>query len=370
MNPACLILEDGKRFVGKALGKLGNKSFGEIVFNTGLTGYQEILTDPSYAKQVVTLTYPEIGNYGISHLDNQSRRVFASGLVIKNHSKVESSWRNEESLESFLLKHDLSAITSIDTRALTRYIRSKGAMRAVLSTEADCTEKTTQLLQEVLLQPTMDGQDLTGFVTTEKRYSRKAKGNSIGKISVLDYGLKENMLEIMNSLGFDLEIFPSTANYDEIAASKPDGIFLSNGPGDPDASKSVVETVEKLIDADLAPIFGVCLGHQILALALGAKTFKLKFGHRGSNHPVKDLQSSKVMITSQNHGFAVQESSLKDKPLRITHVSLNDSTVEGIEHLSKNIFSVQFHPEACPGPRETSYLFEKFTQRIMTNKQK
>ncbi|MDX1921462.1 MAG: glutamine-hydrolyzing carbamoyl-phosphate synthase small subunit [Candidatus Caenarcaniphilales bacterium] len=368
MNRACLILEDGKQFEGKALGKLENKTFGEIVFNTGITGYQEILTDPSYAKQVVTLTYPEIGNYGTCAQDNQSRRVFASGLVIKNNSMVESSWRNQESLQEFLLKHNLSAIASIDTRSLTRYIRSKGTMRCVLSTEEDCMKKASELLKEVLEQPTMDGQDLTGFVTTKQKYSQKAIGRAIGKVAVLDYGLKQNMLDILSALGFDLEVFPATTSFDEIASLKPDGIFLSNGPGDPDASKEVVETVKNLIEADSAPIFGVCLGHQILALALGAKTYKLKFGHRGSNHPVKDLTSGKVMITSQNHGFAVQEDSLKNKPIRVTHISLNDSTIEGIEHTSKNIFSVQFHPEACPGPRETSYLFEKFTKKVLEKK--
>ncbi|MDJ0625120.1 MAG: glutamine-hydrolyzing carbamoyl-phosphate synthase small subunit [Candidatus Caenarcaniphilales bacterium] len=369
MSKACLILEDGSCFRGKALGKKQTKTFGEIVFNTGITGYQEILTDPSYAKQIVTLTYPEIGNYGVTDLDNQSRRVFASGLIIKNLSPVSSSWRsNGSNLEDFLLKNNLSALYGIDTRALTRRIRDKGAMRCVLSTDDNYEEQLESLQQEVLDSPSMNNQDLTSLVTTPKRYCEKGKAPIKGTLAVLDLGLKLNMLKLLTKQGFDLEVFPANTSFEEISSMNPDGIFLSNGPGDPSAAKQVIETVKKLIDSNIAPIFGVCLGHQILSLAFGARTFKMKFGHRGSNHPVKDLTTNKVFITSQNHGFAVDDKTISSELLNITHRSLNDNTLEGIEHKHKPIFSVQFHPEASPGPHETDYLFEKFGNLIEQNK--
>jgi carbamoyl-phosphate synthase small subunit len=367
-----LLLEDGTKFIGKAFGKLNNKVFGEIVFNTGITGYQEILTDPSYAKQIVTLTNPEIGNYGTTPLDNQSRKVFATGLVIKNNSICQSSWRHEASLEDFMLAHNVSGISGIDTRALTKLIRFKGAMRTLISTEDSAFEDTSSLQQELLKQPSMKGQDLTGLVTVEHGYSCKAQmpsgQESKGKVVVLDFGLKLNMLTILTKLGYDLEVLPASSSYAQIMQHNPDGIFLSNGPGDPEACQEIIANVKELIHSSELPVFGVCLGHQILSLALGAKTYKLKFGHRGSNHPVKDLSNKKIMITSQNHGFAVDEKSLAGLDLKITHVSLNDGTVEGIEHLTKNVFSVQFHPEACPGPAETAYLFEKFAARIQQSK--
>jgi carbamoyl-phosphate synthase small subunit len=367
MKEAILVLEDGSYFLGSGLGKMGNKSFGEIVFNTGISGYQEILTDPSYAGQIVTLTYPEIGNYGINLADNQSGRAFACGLIVKNLSPLASSWRAEDGpLEKLLLHYELSGLAGIDTRALTRRIRDKGAMRAVLSTEGDFSEKKiASLLAEVKASPDMNGQDLTPQVTTSKPYTQKAETpNPLGTVVVLDFGLKRNMLNLLNQQGFDLQVLPATASFDEVMAHKPAGVFLSNGPGDPGACLGAQHLVQELVAKDVAPIFGVCLGHQILSIALGAKTFKLKFGHRGSNHPVKDLKDQRVFITSQNHGFAVDEASLPVGKVRVTHKSLNDETVEGIELVDKPVFSVQFHPEACPGPQDTQYLFEKFAALI------
>lgn len=361
-HKACLVLENGSYFIGKALGALNKKSFGEIVFNTGLSGYQEILTDPSYAGQTIILTYPEIGNYGINAEDNQAAKTFATGLVIKNISPVSSSWRAEQDLNSFLLKHNLSGIYGLDTRALTRMIRDIGAMRSVLSTEESFSIE--DLTQEVRQSSSMQGQNLTKVVSTQKPYFRKSSASK-GLIAVLDLGIKENMLNLMLQEGFDLQVLPAHTTYAEIISYKPQGIFLSNGPGDPAACQDIQETVKQLIENNIAPLFGVCLGHQILSIALGAKTFKLKFGHRGSNHPVKDLESGRIFITSQNHGFAVNENTLPFDKVKITHKSLNDDTIEGIEHKSKPIFSVQFHPEACPGPHDTNYLFQKFANAVV-----
>ncbi len=368
MKKALLVLEDGKYFQGCAIGKENARNFGEIVFNTGISGYQEILTDPSYAGQIVTLTYPEIGNYGINFEDNQSRKAFAAGLVIKNLSPLSSSWRaTDGDLNNFLLSQNLSGIYGIDTRALTRHIRSTGAMRSVLSTEENVS--VDELLEAVKASPDMNGQDLTPVVTTPEPYFYKAVTEKpIGKLVVLDFGLKNNMLQLLASEGFDLQVLPATSNFEQIKSYNPDGIFLSNGPGDPGACLQIKQNIQELINSDLAPIFGVCLGHQVLSLALGAETFKLKFGHRGSNHPVKDLTNGRVFITSQNHGFAVKEETLPTETVRVTHKSLNDGTIEGIEHKYKPIFSVQFHPEACPGPHDTNYLFKKFADYIKAKK--
>jgi carbamoyl-phosphate synthase small subunit len=366
---AILILEDQSYYTGYALGELNKKSFGEIVFNTGLTGYQEILTDPSYAGQMVTLTYPEIGNYGINESeDNQSRQIFAAGLIIKNFSPINSSWRGEEAnLNDFLLKYNCNGLYRVDTRQITRKIRSQGAMKALISTEENCWQNDylVKASQELAEFPSIGEKDLASVVTCPEPYFLNHQGTETkGLVVVLDFGLKINMLNLLTKRGYDLWVLPANASFEQIKNLKPNGIFLSNGPGDPAACLKAQETVKKLIDSGLAPIFGVCLGHQILALASGAKTFKLKFGHRGSNHPVKDLNNNKVYITSQNHGYAVLESSLNMDELRITHKSLNDETIEGFEYKNKPIFSVQFHPEACPGPEETSYLFDKFASLI------
>ncbi|MDX1917867.1 MAG: glutamine-hydrolyzing carbamoyl-phosphate synthase small subunit [Candidatus Caenarcaniphilales bacterium] len=365
MSEAFLLLEDGGCFVGQALGVLGQLIFGEVVFNTGMTGYQEILTDPSYAGQIVTLTYPEIGNYGIYDPDNQSRQAFAKGLVIRQLSPLVSTYQSQAyDLNSFLLKQKLSGISGIDTRALTRKLRVDGAMRGLLGTSPLSQFSREALLTEIKAQRTMHGQDLTEEVTTKQPYWVEPLEEAKGVIAVLDYGLKRSMLELLRLEGYRLYVLPANAGIQEVLSQNPDGIFLSNGPGDPAACLSAREVVRGLVANYAKPIFGVCLGHQILAEALGAKTFKLKFGHRGSNHPVKDLSKNCVFITSQNHGFAVDEATLPKDQVEVTHISLNDGTVEGLRHKTKTISSVQFHPEAAPGPQDTRFLFQEFTQKI------
>jgi len=368
---SCLLLEDGTVYLGKAIGKRNNKSFGEIVFNTGMTGYQEILTDPSYAEQIVTLTYTEIGNYGINIKNSQSRNIFANGLVIKNLSPIVSSWQAEDNLnlDEYLKSFDKSGIYGLDTRALTRKIRTKGAMRSVLVT--DISEKTSEylesLLNEVCNSPSMQGMNLATKVSIQEEYKLETKQSEIlGTVAVLDFGLKQNMLDLLLERGVNVHVFPSNTSFEKIKKINPVGIFLSNGPGDPASCTQEIETVKKLVEWNSIPIFGVCLGHQILSLVSGLKTYKLKFGHRGSNQPVLDQETKKVLITSQNHGFAVAEDNLPAN-IKITHRSLNDHTVEGIAYTDRPFFSVQYHPEACPGPHDTQYLFDKFIYLIKNN---
>jgi carbamoyl-phosphate synthase small subunit len=369
MNTACLVLEDGSYYFGQALGKESSRAFGELVFNTGITGYQEILTDPSYAKQNVILTYPEIGNYGFSKADDQSRKVFASGLVIKNVSPLKSSWRSDErELDDYLKQNNTVGIYGLDTRSITRKIRSQGAMRSIISTEENLNEASIKkLIQEVQSGPSMNGMNLASEVTLSAPLNLSATSKKIGKVVVLDFGLKYNMLNLLRAKGMDLVILPADSGFEEIKKLNPDGVFLSNGPGDPSACSKPIETVKRLIAEFNKPIFGVCLGHQILSIASGASSYKLKFGHRGCNHPVQDLTSKRILITSQNHGFAIDEKSLDSTTVKVTHKSLNDDTIEGIEFIKKPIFSVQFHPEACPGPQETEYLFDKFVGLIERN---
>jgi carbamoyl-phosphate synthase small subunit len=357
----CLLaLEDGNTYTGKSFGAEGTAT-GELVFNTSLYGYQEILTDPSYAGQIITLTTPEIGNYGANDEDMESKRVYARGLVVRHLSKVYSNWRATESLHQFLQKHNIIGISDIDTRAVTRHIRDKGAMRCALTTEVgDDLEIAKQKLIETARQsPEMTGLDLTQDVTCDSSYPF-GEGNI--RVAVLDFGIKQNILNLLAGEGFALTVYPSDTKASTILESKPDGIFLSNGPGDPAACTGVLEELPKLIDAKI-PIFGICLGHQLLSIALGARTFKLKFGHRGGNQPVKDLLTGKVEITCQNHGFAVDKDSVPDD-LEITHVNLNDGSVEGFRHKKLPIFAVQYHPEAHPGPNDSNYLFARFTDLV------
>ena len=358
-NPAILALEDGRYFIGKSFGAIGT-TVGELVFNTSITGYQEILTDPSYAGQIVTLTYPEVGNYGANEEDLESKKIYARGLVIRHLSRTYSSWRATYSLSEFLAKQNIVGISDVDTRAITKHIRDKGAMRCALSNEDLNHEK---LIQKAKSAGAMEGADFTAEVTSKRLFHM---GSGQYRVAVVDFGIKANILNQLVDNNFSLDVYPAQVTAKEILASRPDGIFLSNGPGDPAACHNIIEEVKELVSSKL-PIFGICLGHQLLSLALGAKTYKLKFGHRGGNQPVKDLLTGKVEITCQNHGFAVEENSLPDS-LALTHVNLNDKSVEGFTHRALPIFAVQYHPEASPGPHDSRYLFQRFLDFINASK--
>ena len=376
MKRATLVIEDGTVFEGYGFGAEG-EAYGEVVFNTSITGYQEILTDPSYNGQIVTMTYPEIGNYGVNSEDVESGRPFLKGFVVKEYWRNPSNWRSEDDLGSYLSKHGVVGIEGIDTRALTKLIRSKGAQKGVISTVDGDPEG---LLKKVRSSQGIVGIDLVTEVSCEDTYSWK-EGTSVWRpanekpvtekqkkfrVVAFDYGLKRNILRKLVDYGCEVSIVPSRTPPHEILSLDPDGIFLSNGPGDPSAVAYAVETVGSLIGEK--PIFGICLGHQILGLALGGKTYKLKFGHRGANQPVKDINTGKVEITSQNHGFAVDAGSLGND-VEVTHVNLNDDTVEGLRHKIHPVFSVQYHPEASPGPHDSSYLFEDFVDLMKRHKQ-
>jgi len=364
---AVLALADGKVYEGEHFGA-ENEVEAEIVFNTSMSGYQEIITDPSYCGQMVVMTYPLIGNYGINPEDFESDRPYLSGFVIKELSRVQSNWRSRGNLEDFLKKNNVFGIQGIDTRALTRRIRDKGAQQAVLSTN---TSDLHKLIEKARKSPGLIGRDLVKDVTCKKAYDwnesewviqngqtrlEKAKNRPFNVV-VYDFGVKRNILRKLTRAGCNVKVFPAATSADEAVATNPDGVFLSNGPGDPAAVPYAIENVKDLLGR--VPIFGICLGHQILSLALNCSTYKLRFGHHGGNQPVLDANSGKVEITAQNHGFAVKENSLL-KDVDITHVNLNDNTVEGIQHKTLPIFSVQYHPEASPGPHDSDYLFNKF----------
>ncbi len=355
---AILALEDGKIFKGESFGTNGER-YGEVVFNTSMTGYQEILTDPSYKGQIVTMTYPLIGNYGVNREDVESRKLFLEGFVVKECSKIASNWRSSQSLADYLKENNILGIEGIDTRALTLHIRKAGAMKAVLST-IDLDEKS--LVKKAKNSPGLVGIDLVKKVTVDKKYLWQDIRQGAYKVVVLDCGVKYNILRELVKHKCQVIVLPAQASVEEILNLKPDGLLLSNGPGDPAAVKYVIQTTRKLIGK--LPIFGICLGHQILGLALGGKTYKLKFGHHGANHPVKDLKSGRVSITVQNHGFCVDIDSLNQREVEITHINLNDQTLEGIRHKKLPIFSVQFHPEASAGPHDAEYLFGNFIALI------
>ena len=350
-NTAILLLNDGKKFEGKKLGHLG-ETIGEVCFNTGMTGYQEILTDPSYCSQIVTMTSPHIGNYGINKEDVESNKIQVSGFVIKEESIVPSNWRSTSSLDEYLKKNKIVGIQDIDTRSLTRHIRDQGAMNGIISSVDNDLVNLSNKLKKA---PSMNGLDLAKTVSTKKVYKWSQTGKF--KVAAIDYGIKHNILNILKDNNCEVTVFPAQTSAKEILDFNPDGIFLSNGPGDPSAVTYGIEMVKSLLGSK--PIFGICLGHQILSLALGAKTFKLKFGHRGINHPVKNLETEVVEITSQNHGFAVDLNSLPENVVA-THINLNDNTNEGIECKEFKAFSVQHHPESSPGPHDSRYLFDKF----------
>lgn len=359
---AVLLLQDGRFFIGNSFGADG-ETIGEVCFNTGMTGYQEILTDPSYCRQIVTMTAPHIGNYGVNPDDIESNKIQVAGFVIKEETVNPSNWRSTQSIGDYLRVNKIVGIQKIDTRALTRHIRNNGAMNGIISTIDSDVDSLKQKLKKA---PDMTGLDLAKEVTCQNHYTWSSTNQSSNesiqfKIAAIDFGIKFNILRLLESYGCDITVFPANVTSREIMNFNPDGVFLSNGPGDPAAVTYGIKTVKKLLGQK--PIFGICLGHQILALALGAKTFKMKFGHRGINHPVKNLKTGIVEITSQNHGFAVDLDSLPPS-VEPTHVNLNDNTSEGIRCKNVPAFSVQFHPESSPGPHDSRYLFETFIQMM------
>ena len=373
---ALLALEDGKFFEGESFGAAGTR-VGEVCFNTSMTGYQEVLTDPSYRGQIVAMTYPLIGNYGTNSLDQESRSPHVRGFIIEELSEAPSNWRSEMPLDEYLRNWEIPGVQGIDTRALTRHLRTRGAMKGCLTSEEISTEEATRRAVE---GEGVIGMDYVREVTTNDIYQwdpndklsepwsiRNGDGNNSKlppvrfRIVAYDYGIKQNILRLLRQKGFGVTVVPASTPPEQVLALNPDGIFLSNGPGDPAALPYAHQTVHDLMGEK--PIFGICLGHQILGFAFGGSTFKLKFGHRGGNQPVKDLRSGKVAITAQNHGFAVDPNSLP-KEVEITHINLNDGTVEGMRHKELPIFSVQYHPEAAPGPHDASYFFQQFAELI------
>jgi carbamoyl-phosphate synthase small subunit len=375
IRPAILALSDGTIFEGDSFGAKGETT-GEVVFNTSMMGYQEILTDPSYKGQLITMTYTEIGNYGTNPEDTESNAPFAEGFIVRGHCTYPSNWRFErggETIDAYLKRYGIVGISGIDTRALTRHLRDNGAMEGVISSVSPKYGDAEALVEKAASATGLVGQDLVKRVSCKKQYQWDSglwaidggyslrgpvlkKGQKRKKVVAFDFGIKRNILRNLFSVGCDVIVVPASTTADEVLAMKPDGVFLSNGPGDPEPVTYAIETIKELIGK--TPIFGICLGHQLLSLALGGKSYKLKFGHRGGNQPVKDLKTGRVEITSQNHGFAIDMDSLKNKAT-LTHINLNDNTVEGLEVKKKKLMSVQYHPEASPGPHDSSYLCER-----------
>ena len=367
MTEAILALENGQWFRGKAAGAAGDTG-GEVVFNTSMTGYQEVLTDPSYSGQIVTMTAVEIGNYGVAREDEESRGLHVAGFIVRDESPMASNWRANGTLADYLKANKIVAISDIDTRELTRVLRSSGVMRGVIATGSPDPDV---LIARARALPHMEGRDLVKGVTCSSAFDwvsppedadyvlmpeRRAKRPL--QIAAYDYGMKWNILRRFTAYGCNVRVYPASTPASEVLATKPDGVFLSNGPGDPAVLDYAIANAKVLIEAGV-PVFGICLGHQILSLAMGATTFKLKFGHRGANHPVKDLQTGKIEITSQNHGFAVDPDSLPAH-VQVTHRNLYDGTIEGVRHATRPVFCVQYHPEAAPGPHDADYLFSQF----------
>ena len=371
---ATLTLEDGTIFTGESCGARG-ECYGEVVFNTSITGYQEIFTDPSYAGQIIVLTNPQIGNYGTNSDDNEATRPYIEGLVVREFSTVASNWRSREHGEQFLERYQIPAIEGLDTRAVVRHLRTHGAQRGVISSLESTTES---LIAKARSIPSMSGRDLAEGVSTKQRYvwdqpvlsllpgdpSTKPEDQDKPRYHVVayDYGIKQNILRRLVTSGCKVTVVPALTTAEEVLSLKPDGIFLSNGPGDPAPLRVEADNIRKLFGKK--PIFGICLGHQVLGLAFGGRTYKLKFGHRGGNHPVMNMKTRKVEITAHNHGFAVDPDSLKQSEVELTHFNLNDQTLEGFKHRSLPVFCVQYHPEASPGPHDSHYLFGEFTKQM------
>lgn len=376
-NGVKLALENGTVFTGSHFGASGEMA-GEIIFNTGMTGYQEVLSDASYKGQIVTMTYPLIGNYGVVNDDNESKRLYLTGFVVREKSKITSNWRCKDDLDIYLKKNNVIGIEGIDTRVLTKHIRMAGAMKAVISTEDD---NDKSLVEKAKKSPGLIGRDLVKEVTCNRTYTwpqavgkkrdtrHEIRDTKKKHIVVLDCGVKFNILRELANLGYKVTVVPAFIKSEDILALKPNGLLLSNGPGDPEGVSYVADTVKKLLGK--LPIFGICLGHQMLGLAFGGKTYKLKFGHHGCNHPVKDLKTGRILITVQNHGFCVKMKETKgryyldgNKDVEVTHINLNDGTCEGLRHKKLPVFAVQFHPEAAPGPHDAKYLFNEFADMM------
>jgi carbamoyl-phosphate synthase small subunit len=364
-NKAWLALEDGTVLTGRSCGAPGETT-GESVFNTAMTGYQEILTDPSYCGQLVAMTYPQIGNYGITAGDHESAKPRLSGFIVRELCRKPSNYESVESVGDFLRKHGIVAIEGIDTRALTLKLRDKGALRGVIST---LTSDPKALVAKAKASPSMSGRNLAQVVSCDKPYSWQEgiQANPQWHVVVMDFGVKYGILRCLAAMGARVSVVPASTTAETILKMQPDGVLLSNGPGDPEPVTQAIATIRTLI-AERMPLFGICLGHQLLGLALGGRTFKLKFGHHGSNHPVKDLATGKIEITSQNHGFCVDLNSLPAE-VKTTHVNLNDGTSEGLAHSTLPVFSVQYHPEASAGPHDSRYLFERFRQLMAQRKE-
>jgi len=375
LNRAVLALEDGTVFEGRSFGAPTERA-GEVVFNTAMTGYQEIFTDPSYAGQIVVLTNTQIGNYGTNIEDNEAAKPYIEGLVVREFSPIASNWRSDELARTYLEKHSVPVVSEIDTRALVRHLRTRGVMRGVLSAiEADAKK----LVEKARGIPTMAGLDLASRVSTTAQYEWTHSVDACSPSELIprppesryhvvayDFGIKQNILRLLADHNCDVTVVPAQTPAEDVLGLSPDGVFLSNGPGDPEPVGYAIEAIRKLIGK--VPVFGICLGHQLCGLALGGKTYKLKFGHHGSNHPVKNLLTGQVEITAQNHGFVVDPDSLPSSDVEITHVNLNDQTNEGMRHRSLPLFSVQYHPEASPGPHDSHYLFRQFTEMMRVGK--
>lgn len=351
---ARLILEDGTVFEGKSFGAT-SESFGEVVFNTGITGYQEVLSDPSYCGQIVTMTYPMIGNYGIIRDDFESIRPFVHGFVVREHCEVPNNWRSEQTIDDLLKEYNIPGISEVDTRKLTRIIRQHGTLKGIITTSEESVEDILAKMNQPLME------DQVARVSTKNMFPVPGRGP---RIALVDFGAKYGILRELTNRGCDVIVVPYNVTADEIRRIRPDGILLSNGPGDPKSVPQAITMIQNILGE--YPLFGICLGHQLFALACGADTEKLKFGHRGGNHPVKELATGRTHITSQNHGYTVNIESVANTDLEISHVALNDGTVEGLSHKKHSAFSVQYHPEAAPGPYDSNYLFDRFLENVAT----
>jgi carbamoyl-phosphate synthase small subunit len=373
MSKALLVLEDGKFFTGHSYGVEG-KSLGEVVFCTGMTGYQETLTDPSYAGQIVVQTAPHIGNTGVNTRDEESSKVWVAGYVVRDASRIVSNYRSENSLDDELVKYGVVGIRGVDTRALTRHLRDRGVMRGGVFSGSDALREIADLQAEVLSAKKMQGLSLSDAVSTSEKYIVPAEGNTFGKVAILDLGIKSSTIENMTARGLEVHVYPATASSSRLLEIVPDAVFYSNGPGDPETASSQVETLREILKSK-TPFFGICFGNQLLGRALGFETYKLAFGHRGINQPVLDRRTGKVEVTAHNHGFAVKVDGGPevDSPagfgrVRVSHVSLNDDVVEGLECVDIPAYSVQYHPEAAAGPHDSNYLFDRLIELIETNR--